>query len=104
MACRWENFDMLTSVESENAGGVPEGSRGLSESASDTPGRVGNRLHPGGVPEVRESWSDATFTAHFLAPFQGAKILSPLSGGIARGLAQPPATFWQPSGLQKIDL
>src|SRR5947207_2947132 len=45
----------------QNAGGVPESSRGLSESASDTPGcRMQNVMHPGGVPERLTSTSQVS--------------------------------------------
>src|SRR6185436_8458797 len=37
----------LRPLNTYNAGGVPEGSRGLSESASDTPRSQCNELHPG---------------------------------------------------------
>src|SRR5262245_31762129 len=36
------------------------------------------------------------------ATLSGSGSLFRPSGGIARGLAQPPANFWQPSGLGGI--
>jgi hypothetical protein len=35
-------------------------------------------------------------------PSRVRNILGTLTGGIARRLAQPPADFWQPSGLRPL--
>ena len=115
-----------------NAGGVPAVSRGLSESASDTPGtRVERGMHPAGMPAAIRSSSggprpaqvgprqgcassglripkdlvrggrhgDRTMLAPLAGPLAGCGRFSLPSGGL-RGALRPPATFYQPSGLE----
>ena len=76
---------------SENAGGVPAISRGLSESASDTPGQHSktSRTPAGCQPRSPH--------ASVLRPLPGRGIHLPVDRGY-RG-AQPPTNFLYPSGM-----
>ena len=71
----------------QNAGGVPEISRGLSESASDTPGQ---RSPMARTPEGCQNHSPPIV----LRPLRGREIC----GDVFRGCrcAQPPANGWHP--------
>ena len=73
----------------ENAGGVPEISRGLSE--SDTPGW---RSQTSRTPEgcQNQAWRN------ILRPLQGREIGADVFRGCRS--AQPPANFFHPSGMK----
>ncbi len=74
------------------ASGLTEISRGLS--VAIPPERVAEKLHSEGVPEIFANM----MTTNSLRPLQGLDRCR-MAGGVARKLAQPPANFWQPSGL-----
>lgn len=76
----------------ENAGGVPEISRGSSESASDTPGW---RPQTSRTPEECQNHA----RRNILRPSQGREI----GARVFRGCrcAQPPANFFHPSGMMR---
>ena len=80
-------------VQSGQHGVLPEGSRGLSESASDYPRmKSPKRMHPERVPEP-----SIVCCADFLHPFRVLFLFDHFPGVSAA--PQTPATFWQPSGL-----
>ena len=79
--------------QSVNAGGVPEGSRGLSESASDTPGQ-----RPTTSCTLKRCQNRSIYRTTILRPLQGRKICAPMFRGCR--FAQPPATFCHPSGMK----
>jgi hypothetical protein len=84
----------------ENAGGVPEGSRGLRSAATIPPGSRSRN------PCTLEGCQNDLVRA-FLAPLRGADVFASVVRGYrsrlrfaaARQVAQPPATFLHPSGM-----
>jgi hypothetical protein len=81
--------------ESEQAGGLQEISRGLSEATP--PDSAPILIHPGGVAE------DISYS-FFWHPFRVLAAFSSLSGGIAPlRFAQPPANFFEPCRLGSLE-
>ena len=92
--CSRERASQFIATFVKQPEGMPEISRGLSEAASDTHGSIRNDHDPGGVVESAASRRNLT-------PLPGCWALGQHTGGVTRmQRVQPPANFWQTSGLQ----
>ena len=83
-----------------NAGGVPAVSRGLSESASDTPGtRVKRGMHPAGMPAAIRSASGGPRPAQARVRELG---LADSEGSCARKASREPDEAGTPAGVRSF--
>ena len=97
-ALKGVSFDLRAGAPGQ-PGGLPDISRGLS--AATPPVTVHGTTRTLEGCQNRSTISLRLHRRESLAPLRGASTYRPLSGGIASlRSAQPPANFWQPSGLR----